>query len=180
MKYTVELESPDYSFRAKHFVAFPQETGTDAPWIGELLHEHCFTASVKASGPLDESDCVFDFIAARDALLEILAEFDGQTLVGTKTPCVEYEIEPLREGTPGGARRRRFSFFRTVDRRKERFRREDRRNDSPRMDQTPASLLSARRVFLHPSTSRRAWVFRGSLDLTRRRERREASTISLS
>ena len=97
MRYTVELESPDYSFRAKHFVAFPQEAGPDAPWIGELLHEHCFTASVKTSGPLDESDCVFDFVAARDALLEILAEFDGQTLVGTKTPCVEYEIEPLRD-----------------------------------------------------------------------------------
>ncbi len=97
MKYTVELDSPDYTFRAKHFVAFPQEIGTDAPWIGELLHEHCFTVSVKASGPLDASDCVFGFIAARDALLEILAEFDGQTLVGTKTPFVEYEIEPLRD-----------------------------------------------------------------------------------
>ena len=98
MKYTIELESPDYSFHATHFVAFPQRGAEDgAPWYGEPPHEHDFFVSARLSCPLDASDCVVDFIAARRALLDVLARWNNRFLVATNMPCVSYVEKPTED-----------------------------------------------------------------------------------
>lgn len=95
MKFTVELQSPDFCFRATHFVAFPQPgAAADAPLVGEPLHEHRFGVSVRLTGPLDASGCVVDFEVARRALLDALAKWDGRVVLARGARRVEYVERP--------------------------------------------------------------------------------------
>lgn len=109
MKYAVILDSPDLAFRATHFVAFPQSDSE--LWFGEEPHEHSFKVAARIEGPLDASDCVVDFVAAKERLTDVLAELDGKTLLASLVPNAAYSgnvatdtIEIVWNGAPARAK----------------------------------------------------------------------------
>ncbi len=52
--------------------------------ICERLHGHNWRTAVELTGPLDRNSYVFDFIALRDTLQEIVNELDHHVLLPTK------------------------------------------------------------------------------------------------
>lgn len=105
MGYGVVLQSDAFRFRAAHFVAFPirgegdegQALAENAQWLGERLHEHDFHVALRIVGPLDDADCVVDFIAAKRALLKTLKRWDGKTLLARNTPRARYRESPEQD-----------------------------------------------------------------------------------
>lgn len=79
--FSVILDDPSFRFNATHFVAFPDAEGN---WIVEDPHGHDFRVVLKASAPLDASGCVFDFVAASDALRKILRGWEHKVLLPKK------------------------------------------------------------------------------------------------
>jgi 6-pyruvoyltetrahydropterin/6-carboxytetrahydropterin synthase len=63
-------------FSAAHFI-------TVAPENCERLHGHNYRVAAEVEGPLDEQQCVVDFIALRELLRTILAELDHRVLLPT-------------------------------------------------------------------------------------------------
>jgi 6-pyruvoyltetrahydropterin/6-carboxytetrahydropterin synthase len=89
--YRVRVTKDHLVFSAAHFITF-------AGNICERLHGHNWRTAVELAGPLDENQYVFDFIALRDALQNIVNELDHRMLLATKHPSIliterETEIE---------------------------------------------------------------------------------------
>ena len=69
-------------FSAAHFITFKGN-------ICERLHGHNWRTAVELTGPLDRNSYVFDFIALRDTLQEIINELDHHVLLPTKHPTIK-------------------------------------------------------------------------------------------
>lgn len=72
--YRVRVTKDHLVFSAAHFITFNGN-------ICERLHGHNWRAAVEVSGPLDENEYVFDFIALRDELQAIVNELDHRVLL---------------------------------------------------------------------------------------------------
>ncbi len=72
--YRVEVTKEAFSFAAAHFITFAGD-------ICERIHGHNYGVRVTVEGPLDENRYVVDFIALRDAVLEITSELDHHVLL---------------------------------------------------------------------------------------------------
>jgi 6-pyruvoyltetrahydropterin/6-carboxytetrahydropterin synthase len=72
--YRVRVTKDHLVFSAAHFITFGGN-------ICERLHGHNWRAAVEVSGPLDENEYVFDFIAIRDELQAIVNELDHRVLL---------------------------------------------------------------------------------------------------
>ena len=72
--YRVRVTKDHLVFSAAHFITFNGN-------ICERLHGHNWRAAVEVSGPLDENEYVFDFIALRDELQVIVNELDHRVLL---------------------------------------------------------------------------------------------------
>jgi len=79
--YHVRLAKEQFVFCAAHFITFGDN-------ICERLHGHNYRVAVDLHGPLGEHAYVVDFIAARDALLEITGELDHRVLLPTQHPQI--------------------------------------------------------------------------------------------
>ena len=82
-------------FSAAHFITFNGN-------ICERLHGHNWRTAVELTGPLDENQYVFDFIALRDNLQAIVNELDHRVLLPTKHHSIrvtesEREVEATSE-----------------------------------------------------------------------------------
>jgi 6-pyruvoyltetrahydropterin/6-carboxytetrahydropterin synthase len=91
--YSVRIAADNLIYSAAHFVMLPGG-------ICEPLHGHNFRVAVELSGPLDEIDCVIDFLALREIMKSILAELDHAVLLPTRHPAIqvsagENEVEVL-------------------------------------------------------------------------------------
>jgi 6-pyruvoyltetrahydropterin/6-carboxytetrahydropterin synthase len=86
-RFHIRLANDDLVFCAGHFLAF--EDGRC-----ERLHGHSFHAAAEVWGPLDENQCVADFVAAGDALKAILAELDHRVLLPAKHPAIHVSRRP--------------------------------------------------------------------------------------
>lgn len=73
-KYKVIVEKDSFVFSAGHFITFDGDNC-------ERLHGHNYRASVEVTGPLDENQYVFDFIALRDIFASIIAGLDHRMLL---------------------------------------------------------------------------------------------------
>lgn len=73
-QYRVRVTKDNLVFSAAHFITFNGN-------ICERLHGHNWRTAVEVSGPLDENEYVFDFIALRDALQAIVNELDHRVLL---------------------------------------------------------------------------------------------------
>lgn len=82
--YHIRLAKEQFVFCSAHFITF-------AGNICEQLHGHNYRVEAEVHGPLDENHYVVDFIAARDALLEITGKLDHRTLLPTEHPMISVE-----------------------------------------------------------------------------------------
>ena len=78
-------------FSAAHFITFNGN-------ICERLHGHNWRTAVELTGPLDDNQYVFDFIALRDALQGIVNRLDHRVLLPASHPQIrvtesEREVE---------------------------------------------------------------------------------------
>ena len=80
-QYRVRVTKDHLVFSAAHFITFNGN-------ICERLHGHNWRTAVEVAGPLDENQYVFDFIALRDALQEIVNELDHRVLLPTGHPLI--------------------------------------------------------------------------------------------
>jgi 6-pyruvoyltetrahydropterin/6-carboxytetrahydropterin synthase len=72
--YLVRVTKDHLVFSAAHFITFNGN-------ICERLHGHNWRTAVEVSGPLDENEYVFDFIALRDELQVIVNDLDHRVLL---------------------------------------------------------------------------------------------------
>ena len=80
-QFHVRVAGDDLVFSAAHFLVW--EGGG-----GERLHGHTYRAAVEVFGPLNENQCVVDFLAVRNALKNILAELDHRVLLPARHPAI--------------------------------------------------------------------------------------------
>lgn len=79
--YRVRVTKDHLVFSAAHFITFNGN-------ICERLHGHNWRVAVEVSGPLDENQYVFDFIALRNAVQKIVNELDHRMLLPTKHAAI--------------------------------------------------------------------------------------------
>jgi len=89
--YSVRIAGDNLIYSAAHFIVLPD--GTCEP-----LHGHNYRVAVELSGPLDEFDCVIDFLALLRIMKSILAELDHAVLLPTRHAAIrvaagEEEVE---------------------------------------------------------------------------------------
>ncbi len=72
--YRVDVTKESFVFSAAHFITFAGD-------ICERLHGHNYGVRVAVEGPLDQNRYVVDFIALRDAVLEITHELDHHVIL---------------------------------------------------------------------------------------------------
>lgn len=90
-QYHVRLTSADLVFSAAHFITYHGEGC-------ERLHGHNYRVGAEVHGPLDENHYVVDFLLVREALGELLGEWDHAVLLPTQHPQIrlligEQEVE---------------------------------------------------------------------------------------
>lgn len=68
-------------FSTAHFITIGEN-------ICERLHGHNYRVAAEVAGPLDEQQCVIDFIALRDTLQEIVRGLDHFVLLPTEHPQI--------------------------------------------------------------------------------------------
>jgi len=78
----VRVASDELVFSAGHFITVPGG-------LCERLHGHTYRVAAEIWGPLDESGCVVDFRALRDALKSVLAELDHRVLLPAEHPAIQ-------------------------------------------------------------------------------------------
>lgn len=92
-QFSVRVTKDHLVFSAGHFITF-------AGNICERLHGHNWRVASVVRGPLDENHYVFDFIALRDALQEIVDRLDHRMLLPTDHPTIHVsESDDGREVT---------------------------------------------------------------------------------
>jgi 6-pyruvoyltetrahydropterin/6-carboxytetrahydropterin synthase len=70
----IRVADDDLAFCAAHFI-------TLAGGECERLHGHTYRVAAEVFGPLDDCQCVVDFLVVRSALKDIVAELDHRVLV---------------------------------------------------------------------------------------------------
>ncbi|MEM8865290.1 MAG: 6-pyruvoyl tetrahydropterin synthase family protein [Planctomycetota bacterium] len=79
--YHVRLAKEQFVFCSAHFITFDGN-------VCERLHGHNYRVAAEVHGELDENHYVVDFIAARDALLQITGELDHRVLLPTEHTAI--------------------------------------------------------------------------------------------
>ena len=80
-RFRVRVTKDHLVFSAAHFITFNGN-------ICERLHGHNWRVAVEAAGALDENHYVFDFIALRDTLQQIVNGLDHRMLLPTLHPAI--------------------------------------------------------------------------------------------
>ena len=78
----VRVAKEQLTFSAAHFITLKDGS------LCERLHGHNYRVAAEISGALDESQCVIDFIAVRDALAELTLALDHHVLLPTASPHI--------------------------------------------------------------------------------------------
>src|SRR5208337_2356984 len=79
--YSVRIAGDNLIYSAAHFVVLPGG-------ICEPLHGHNYRVAVELKGPLDEIDCVIDFLALLQMMKSILVDLDHAVLLPTRHPTI--------------------------------------------------------------------------------------------
>lgn len=85
-QFRVRVTKDHLVFSAAHFITFNGN-------VCERLHGHNWRTAVELSGPLDENRYVFDFIALRDALQNIVHELDHRVLLPTLHAAIQVQVD---------------------------------------------------------------------------------------
>lgn len=90
-------------FSAAHFITFNGN-------ICERLHGHNWRLDVAISGKLDENGYVFDFIAIRDACLQLVSELDHSVLLPDRHPQITVAVSADEQEVTAAFEDRRWVF----------------------------------------------------------------------
>ena len=85
-RFRVRLTKDHLVFSAGHFITFNGN-------VCERLHGHNWRVSADVEGGLDENGYVFDFIALRDTLQQLIASLDHRMLLPTRHPMIRVTTE---------------------------------------------------------------------------------------
>ena len=85
-QYHVRIEKERLVFSAAHFITFNSD-------VCEPLHGHNYHVAAEIHGPLDENHYVFDFVALRDALQDIVDGLDHRMLLPTQHATIRVQEE---------------------------------------------------------------------------------------
>ncbi len=96
--YSVRVAGDHLIYSAAHFIMLPGG-------VCEPLHGHNYRAAVELSGPLDEIDCVIDFLALLEIMKTILAELDHAVLLPTRHSAIRVSAGEDEVEVRCGARR---------------------------------------------------------------------------
>jgi 6-pyruvoyltetrahydropterin/6-carboxytetrahydropterin synthase len=77
----VRIANDDLVFSSGHFITLEGDKC-------ERLHGHTYRVAAEVFGPLDENQCVVDFLAVRSALKVIVAELDHRMLLPTRHAAI--------------------------------------------------------------------------------------------
>ncbi len=80
-EFSVQLELPRLVFSAAHFITYQDD-------VCEHLHGHNYHVSVRVHGPLGRNEYVFDFVALRDLVQELVDRLDHQMLLPSEHPTI--------------------------------------------------------------------------------------------
>ncbi|MCX5682074.1 MAG: 6-carboxytetrahydropterin synthase [Planctomycetota bacterium] len=80
-QFHIRIANDDLVFSAGHFITLAQGQC-------ERLHGHTYRVAAEVHGPLDENQCVVDFLAVHNALKAIAAELDHRMLLPTQHPAI--------------------------------------------------------------------------------------------
>lgn len=83
-RFRVKVTKDHLVFSAAHFI-------TIGGSFCERLHGHNWRVAAEVAGPLDENEYVFDFIALRDTLQELVNQLDHRMLLPTQHPQIRVE-----------------------------------------------------------------------------------------
>jgi len=83
-EYRVRVTKDYLVFCAAHFITFDKDQC-------ERLHGHNYRVAAELTGPLNESHLVYDFIALKRMLRDIVNHLDHRMLVPLKNPLLEVE-----------------------------------------------------------------------------------------
>jgi 6-pyruvoyltetrahydropterin/6-carboxytetrahydropterin synthase len=97
-QYNIRVAGDDLTFSAAHFITL--EGGTC-----ERLHGHTYRAAAEVFGPLDDCQCVVDFVAVRNALKAVLAELDHRVLLPTQNAAIRVSSQAGEIGAVFAERR---------------------------------------------------------------------------
>lgn len=84
VKFGVRVLKDSLVFSAAHFITFNGN-------ICERIHGHNWRVEAAIEGPLDQNQYVFDFIALRDALQQIVNELDHSVLLPAHHPAISVQ-----------------------------------------------------------------------------------------
>lgn len=84
--YRIQLAKEQFVFCSAHFITFGDN-------VCEPLHGHNYHVSADLDGPLGPHEYVVDFIAARDALLQLTQQLDHRVLLPTVHPTIAVREE---------------------------------------------------------------------------------------
>ncbi len=79
--YSVRIAGDNLIYCAAHFIMLPSG-------VCEPLHGHDFRVAVELGGPLDELDCVVDFLALLEIMKAILGDLDHAVLLPSLHPVI--------------------------------------------------------------------------------------------
>jgi 6-pyruvoyltetrahydropterin/6-carboxytetrahydropterin synthase len=80
-RFHIRIASDDLVFSAGHFI-------TLAGGRCERLHGHTYRMAAEVFGPLDENQCVVDFLVVGKALRAVVAELDHRMLLPARHPTI--------------------------------------------------------------------------------------------
>jgi len=80
--YSVRITGDHLIYSAAHFILLPGG-------ICESLHGHNYRVAVELSSPLNEIDCVIDFLALLQVMKSIIAALDHAVLLPTRHPAIQ-------------------------------------------------------------------------------------------
>ena len=80
--YSARIAGDNLIYSAAHFIMLPDG-------VCEPLHGHNYRVAVELGGPLDETDCVIDFLALLQIMKSIVAELDHAVLLPTRHPAIQ-------------------------------------------------------------------------------------------
>ena len=94
----IRIAADDLAFCAAHFITL--EGGRC-----ERLHGHTYRVAAEVFGPLDDCQCVVDFLVVRDALKSIVAELDHRVLLPSQHAAIRVSSTAGEVGVTFGDRR---------------------------------------------------------------------------
>lgn len=96
--FSVQLKLPRLVFSAAHFITYNDD-------VCEHLHGHNYHVAVCVHGPLERNQYVFDFVALRNLVQELVDQLDHRTLLPSEHPTIVVERQQEELAVTHGKRR---------------------------------------------------------------------------